>query len=113
MGIAAATAVHAVELFNKLKPIVGQIPTRYKDNYLQKLEDAKQLAKTATDKAKNVCFEKIPDFKQIPMPESRNFVNFDDSVKEDFLKVPAILSKILSHSHTIHKEKKEIKNEPG
>ena len=46
------------------------------------------------------------------MPESRNFVNFDDSVKEDFLKVPAILSEILSHSHTIHKEKKEIKNEP-
>ena len=41
------------------------------------------MAKTSTDKAKNVFFEKIPDFKQIPMPDSRNFVKFDDSVKED------------------------------
>ena len=83
MGIAAGTAVHAAELFGKCAPILGRIPIDYKENFLKKLENANQMAKTSTDKAKNVFFEKIPDFKQIPMPDSRNFVKFDDSVKED------------------------------
>ena len=49
MGIAAGTAVHAAELFGKCQPILGRIPIDYKDNFLKKLENANQMAKTLTE----------------------------------------------------------------
>lgn len=50
----------------------------------------------ATDKAKNVFFEQIPVPEKIPIPDSKNFVKFDDSLKENFTKVP-VINEILRH----------------
>jgi hypothetical protein len=35
-----------------------------------------------SDKAKNVFFEAISESKDIKLPEEKNFVKFDDSVKD-------------------------------
>lgn len=54
------------------------------------------MAKTSTDKAQNVFFEKIPDHSIIKIPDSKNFVKFDDSVKAELDKVP-FMNETLRH----------------
>lgn len=54
------------------------------------------MAKLSADKAKNVFFEKIPPFSDIKMPDSKNFVKFDDSCKDDLNKTP-IMNEVLRH----------------
>jgi len=50
----------------------------------------------AEDKARNVFFESIPDHSKIKIPDSKNFVKFDDEVKDDFSKVP-LMNETLRH----------------
>ena len=96
MGEAAGTANHAFNLFKAMGPIIGTIPADYGENYRKKLANSEQMANTATDKAKNVFFESIPEHKKIPIPDSKNFVKFDDSGKEDLNKTP-VMNETLRH----------------
>ena len=88
MGIAAGTANYAFEVFKKAGAIIPRIPADYHENYKKKLEQSQNMSKMATDKATTVFFEKIPEWSKIPIPDSKNFVKFDDSCKDDFNKVP-------------------------
>jgi hypothetical protein len=63
--------------------IMNSIPQDYHDNYKKKMESAVNMSKMATDKAKTVFFETIPEHKKIKIPDTKNFVKFDDSCKED------------------------------
>lgn len=54
------------------------------------------MEKQAEDLCKNVFFEKATDFKQIQMPDQKNFVKFDDTCKGDLEHVP-IMSETLRH----------------
>lgn len=54
------------------------------------------MSKNATEVSKTVFFDKIPEFKAIKIPDSKNFVKFDDSAKEDLEKVP-IMNETLRH----------------
>ena len=83
MGIAAGTANHAAQLFQGMGAIMHTIPGDYADNYKKKTESALNMSKMATDKAKTVFFETIPEHKKIKTPDAKNFVKFDDSCKED------------------------------
>ena len=85
-----------------------QVPADYADNFKKKYENAAQMSKTSTDKAKNVFFEKIPDFKDVKMPDNKNFVKFDDSVKEDLEKVPAMAENL---RHVIPPEVRSMQQE--
>lgn len=60
------------------------------------MAQSKQQAKTAAEKAQNVFFEKIPDFKSIKIPDRKNFVKLDNSVNDDFNKVP-LMNETLRH----------------
>ena len=42
----------------------------------------------AEDKAKNVFFEIIVSYEKIQIPDSKNFVKFDASIKDELDKVP-------------------------
>ena len=42
----------------------------------------------AEDKAKNVFFEIIVSYEKILIPDSKNFVKFDASIKDELDKVP-------------------------
>ena len=79
-----------------MAPIINTIPTDYGDNYRKKIANAEQMSKTATDKAKNVFFDPVPEHKKVPIPDSKNFVKFDDSAKEDLNKVP-VMNETLRH----------------
>lgn len=96
MGEAAGTCNHAEKLFLSIKPIISNIPASYGENYNKKLANAQKMAATATDKAKNVFFEPIPDHSKIPIPDSKNFVKFDDSGKEPLTHIP-IMNETLRH----------------
>lgn len=96
MGVAAGTLQHAVHLFNNMQGVIGSIPAEYGENYKKKLASSKQMLDKSVDLSKNVFFEKLPEFKLIPMPDRKNFVKFDDSSKEDFEKVP-LMSETLRH----------------
>ena len=72
------------------------IPADYKVNYTKKLENAQQMSTTATDKAKNVFFEKIPEERDGKMPDRKNFVKFDESAKAALEVVPT-MSETLRH----------------
>lgn len=54
------------------------------------------MAKTSADKAKTVFFEKIPDFKDIKMPDQKNFVKFDSSCQDELNKIP-MMNETLRH----------------
>jgi hypothetical protein len=54
------------------------------------------MTKLATEKAKTVFFEKLPAFKDIKMPDSKNFVKFDDSCKDELNQIP-IMNETLRH----------------
>jgi len=54
------------------------------------------MSALAVDKAKNVFFEKIPDFTQIKMPDQKNFVKFDPSAEEP-LKIEPSMKETLRH----------------
>jgi hypothetical protein len=54
------------------------------------------MAALSADKATKVFFEKIPPFSEIKMPDMKNFVKFDDSVKESLEKVPTV-NEVLRH----------------
>jgi len=47
------------------------------------LKNASDMAKTSTQKAETVFFEKIPEHSKIPIPDSKNFVKFDGSCEEE------------------------------
>ena len=79
-----------------MSSIIGNIDGSYHTNYNNKLKQSGDMAKLSADKAKNVFFEKIPPFSEIKMPDSKNFVKFDDSCKDDLTKVP-IMVEILRH----------------
>ena len=96
MGVAAGTANHAYQLFVNMGPIISAIPSDYGENYKKKLANAEQMAKTSTDKAKNVFFDAIPVHAKVPMPDSKNFVKFDDSCKEELNKTP-VMNETLRH----------------
>lgn len=96
MGVAAGTLNHAAILFERMAPITKLIPADYSENYRKKLDNAKQMSATSTDKAKNVFFDKIPEHKDVPIPDSKNFVKFDDSCKEDLMNIP-IMNETLRH----------------
>lgn len=96
MGEAAGTLSHAYNLFASMKQVVGTIPNDYKDNYGKKLANAEQMFQKASQLCKDVFFEKIPEFKAIPMPDRKNFVKLDDSEKTDLEKVP-IMNETLRH----------------
>ena len=44
----------------------------------------------AEDKAKNVFFEIIVSYEKIQIPDSKNFVKFDASIKDELDKVPTM-----------------------
>ena len=96
MGIAAGTANHAAQLFAKMEGIVRTIPQDYVDNYTKKREQANRMATMSADKAKKVFFEKIPDFKDIQMPDQKNFVKFDGTVASELNNIP-VMNEILRH----------------
>lgn len=50
----------------------------------------------ATDKAKTVFFEQVTPFDKIKMPDSKNFVKFDDSCKAELDKIP-MMNETLRH----------------
>ena len=54
------------------------------------------MATLSADKAKNVFFEKIPPFSEIKMPDSKNFVKFDDSLKDELNQIP-VMNEVLRH----------------
>ena len=94
MGIAAATAHRAAELLKNCN--VKSIPASYSGNWQKKCEQASKLAAEAEDKAKRVFFEKIPNYKDVAMPDSKNFVKLDESAKEPLEVVP-IMNETLRH----------------
>lgn len=96
MGIAAGTATHAHELFQGMQGALTNIPADYAPNFNNKLKQSGDMAKMATDKAKNVFFEKVPDFNQITVPDMKNFVKFDATAKEELDKVP-MMNETLRH----------------
>lgn len=96
MGEAAGTIQHAYNLFNSMGPIINTIPNDYSDNYKKKLANAQQMMQKSQELAKTVFFEKIPEFKSIQIPDSKNFVKFDDSCKADLEQVP-IMNETLRH----------------
>lgn len=96
MGKAAGTAVHAEELFKGLEPTVKAIPAEYAENYNKKTEQAAKMSKLAAEKAKTVFFEKIPAFKDIKMPDQKNFVKYDKSADEPLYKEP-IMKEVLRY----------------
>lgn len=108
MGIAAGTAQHANEVFSGMQGTIQNIDASYHTNYNNKLKQSGDMAKLSADKAKNVFFEKIPPFNEIKMPDSKNFVKFDDSCKEDLNQVP-IMNEVLRH--VIPAEVKKMKTE--
>lgn len=79
-----------------MSPVITKIPADYGENYKKKMANAEQMAKTATDKAQNVFFDPVPEHKKVPMPDSKNFVKFDDSAKEDLTKTP-VMNETLRH----------------
>ena len=94
MGIAAGTIAHARDILKNCN--VKNIPASYSQNWQKKLEQATKLAADSEDKAKNVFFEKMPEFKTISMPDSKNFVKLDDSCKGPLEEVP-IMNETLRH----------------
>lgn len=90
MGIAAGTGKRAYEVFLSCKGIVDIIPPDYKGNYEKKLKASENHYKMAEDKASTVFFEQMPDHTKIPMPDSKNFVKFDESAKTPLDGVPAM-----------------------
>jgi hypothetical protein len=46
------------------------------------------MKKMSEDKAKNVFFEIIPSHEKIQIPDCKNFVKFDPSIKDELDKVP-------------------------
>lgn len=96
MGVAAGTANHAAALFAKMEGIVKTIPPDYGDNYAKKREQANNMATMATDKAKKVFFEAIPEHRSIKIPDQKNFVKFDASIQDELTKVP-MMNEILRH----------------
>lgn len=46
------------------------------------------MSKMAQDKAKTVFFESIPSYDKIVMPDSKNYVKLDSSIKEELDKIP-------------------------
>jgi hypothetical protein len=71
-----------------MKPLLTKITDDYKANFNNKLAEAEKLYNMCSDKAKNVFFEAIAEAKDIKLPEEKNFVKFDDSVKDLLEKVP-------------------------
>jgi len=69
MGIAAGTALQSCKLFKEMANTIQAIPPEYSANYTKKCGDATKMSDMAIEKAKNVFFEKIPDFTAIPMPD--------------------------------------------
>ena len=96
MGIAAGTLQHAYKLFASMQQIISKIPADYGTNYNNKLANAKLMQEKSVDLAKNVTFDKIPEFSKIEMPDQKNFVKFDDSSKGDLEKVP-VMAETLRH----------------
>lgn len=83
MGHAAGTAAHAAALFASAGPIIKQIPQDYAANYQKKKDQADALAKMSADKAKTVFFERVTDYKEVKMPDAKNFVKYDGTCKEE------------------------------
>ena len=54
------------------------------------------MATLAADKAQKVFFEKIPNFSDIKIPDSKNFVKFDDSCREQLEVIPTV-NEVLRH----------------
>lgn len=94
MGVAAATINRACQIFSQCG--VKNIPQSYSTNWKNKLAQAQKLAAESEDKAKKVFFEKMPDYKDVPMPDSKNFVKYDESAKELLDAVPH-MNEILRH----------------
>lgn len=90
MGTAAGTAINASQIFKNMQGVVSHVPVDYRDSYAKKAKQAEDLANMATEKAKNVFFEAIPPSNEIPIPDSKTFVKFDESIKPDFNQVPDI-----------------------
>ena len=88
MGVAAGTANTADQIFKNMQGVVARVPADYRDNYAKKNKQAEDLARMATEKAKNVFFEEIPSQDKIPIPDSKTFVKLDESIKPDFNQVP-------------------------
>jgi len=44
----------------------------------------------AVDKAKTVFFEKVTDFKDVRIPDAKNFVKFDPTIGDELIKVPVM-----------------------
>ena len=108
MGIAAGTAQHANEVFSGMQSIIQNIDASYHTNYNNKLKQSGDMAKLSADKAKNVFFEKIPPFNEIKMPDSKNFVKFDDSIKDELNQTP-VMNEVLRH--VVPAEVKKMKTE--
>ena len=96
MGEAAGTAHRAQAIFMECGPLMASLPANYNTNYQNKLTQAQALAKMAEDKAKNVFFEPIMAAAKVPMPDCKNFVKFDDSIKIEFGKIP-VMNETLRH----------------
>lgn len=96
MGIAAGTALQSCKLFKEMANTIQAIPPEYSANYTKKCGDATKMSDMAIEKAKNVFFEKIPDFTAIPMPDQKNFVKLDPSGEEP-LKVEPSMKDVLRH----------------
>lgn len=86
MGHAAGTAAHAAALFASAGPIIKQIPQDYAGNYQKKKEQTDTLAKMSADKARTVFFEKVTDYKDVKMPDAKNYVKYDGGCKEELEK---------------------------
>ena len=96
MGEAGGTLAHAHKLFLSIAPIIKTIPADYSTNYAKKTENAGTMVTKSNELCRDVFFEKVPDFKDITMPDSKNFVKFDESAKTDLEIVP-IMSETLRH----------------
>ena len=96
MGIAAGTAKHAADLFKQASGVINRIPPDYKANYNTKVEQSTKLAASSEDKAKNVCFETVVSYEKIEIPDSKNYVKFDNSAAEPLAIVPH-MNEVLRH----------------
>ena len=94
MGQAAATIGRAAAILKTCD--INNIPSNYAKNWKAKFDSAAKLAGESQEKAQKVFFEKIPDYKAVPMPDSKNFVKYDDSAKEALDAIPH-MNEILRH----------------
>ena len=66
--------------FERAKPVVGQIPSNYLDNYNAKMAEVVVKRDKAINENKTVYFEKEIPIEQLPKPDCQNFVKLEPTL---------------------------------